>query len=226
MIKAVVFDLDDTLIKEVDYIKSGFDVVSTSISKNYDLDKELVLKDMFELFDESSSYVYNRVLDKNNVLYSKQEIMNLVEIYRNHTPQIRLSKKVIKVLEELRSKGYKIGVITDGYKESQRKKIEALNLEKHVDKIIVTDELGKEYWKPHPRPFELMREKLDVCFHEMVYIGDNPQKDFYINKIYPIKTIRFYSSGIYKDDGYYKEVKENYRIKDLTEIIRLLGEIT
>lgn len=226
MIKAVVFDLDDTLIKEVDYIKSGFDVVSTSISKNYDLDKELVLKDMFELFDESSSYVYNRVLDKNNVLYSKQEIMNLVEIYRNHTPQIRLSKKVIKVLEELRSKGYKIGVITDGYKESQRKKIEALNLEKHVDKIIVTDELGREYWKPHPRSFELMKEKLNVDFNEMVYIGDNPQKDFYINKVYPIKTIRLYSLGIYKDDGYYKEVKENYRIKDLTEIIRLLGEIT
>ena len=207
MIKAVVFDLDDTLIKEVDYIKSGFDVVSTSISKNYDLDKELVLKDMFELFDESSSYVYNRVLDKNNVLYSKQEIMNLVEIYRNHTPQIRLSKKVIKVLEELRSKGYKIGVITDGYKESQRKKIEALNLEKHVDKIIVTDELGREYWKPHPRSFELMKEKLNVDFNEMVYIGDNPQKDFYINKVYPIKTIRLYSLGIYKDDVY-KEVKE------------------
>ena len=53
MIKAVVFDLDDTLISEREYIRSGFRVVSKYFSNRYDLDESEVYKIMNELFEEA-----------------------------------------------------------------------------------------------------------------------------------------------------------------------------
>lgn len=75
--------------------------------------------------------------------------------------------------------GYKIGIITDGRPEGQRAKIEALGLEKLVDQIIVTDELGGvEMRKPNPTSFCLMSELLGTEYKDMCYVGDNAQKDF------------------------------------------------
>ncbi len=50
-----------------------------------------------------------------------------------------------------------------------------------MDKIIVTDDYGKEYWKPSIRPFQMMLEYFNIKPEEAVYIGgDNPNKDFYL----------------------------------------------
>ena len=69
MIKAIVFDLDDTLISERDYIKSGFKYVSKIISDRYKLDNNEVYEVMRELFKESPKNVFNRVLDNFNIKY-------------------------------------------------------------------------------------------------------------------------------------------------------------
>jgi len=67
-------------------------------------------------------------------------------------------------------------IITDGYSSAQWEKIRALNLEQYVDKIIVTDDWGKEFWKPNPRAYILAQDKRTP--KECVYIADNPLKDF------------------------------------------------
>lgn len=225
MIKAVVFDLDDTLIEEISYIKSGFKIISEVISKENKMDKDTVYNDMFNLFNKSSKYVYNRLFDKYGLSYTNEDIMRFVNLYREHKPDIFLNDKNVNLLKKLKSKGYKIGIITDGYKESQRQKIRVLKLNSYVDEIVVTDELGRDYWKPHPKAFEVIKEKLNVDFNQMIYIGDNPEKDFYISKIFPIKTVRLFSKGIHKDKKYYKNVRETYSIKDINEIFQILEEI-
>ena len=62
-------------------------------------------------------------------------------------------------------------------------------------RVILTEELGRKYWKPHPKAFKIMREKLDVEFHEMVYVGDNPEKISILLK-YPITTVRVLREGV------------------------------
>lgn len=225
MIKAIIFDLDDTLIKETDYISSGFNYLSKIISVEHGLNTKSIYSDLKELFEESTKYVYNRLLDKYGIPYDENKIQYYVGLYRNHRPRISLSRTVIKLLKYLRDSGYKIGVITDGYKETQRNKINSLKLENYVDEIIVTDELGREYWKPHPKAFEKIRKKLNIDFNEMVYIGDNPQKDFYISEVHPVKTIRIYTNGLYKESDYYLGVTETYTINDLSDLVKLLKKI-
>jgi len=220
MIKSVIFDLDDTLISEEKYIESGYRYISKLLSRRTDKNEIQLYQLLIALFKENPKYVFNRLFDMSGISYSKSDILELVEQYRNHLPTIEFFDDVLPFLKELKKRGIKVGIITDGYANAQRQKLKAINADNYFDEIIVTDELGREYWKPNPNAFELMKEKMNVSFNEMIYIGDNPEKDFYIGSIYPIKTIRIYrNNGIHKEKIYFKNIKESYSIRSLTEII-------
>lgn len=208
MIKAVVFDLDDTLISEREYIKSGFNTVCRKISSDYNLDYKSINKLINDLFKEDHKEVFNRLLDLLNVEYDFLYIKELVDLYRNHLPDITLYEDARYILNYLSIKGYKLGIITDGYAVAQRQKLRALNIENIFDCIIVTDELGREYWKPHEKSYKIMKEKLNVEFDEMIYVGDNINKDFIMANELGILSIQ-----VKRDDGIYCYLDLDYRYK-------------
>ncbi|MED3764568.1 HAD-IA family hydrolase [Ureibacillus terrenus] len=218
MIKAVIFDLDDTLISEHEYIKSGYKFISNLLSKKLNRDPKELYELLITLFSQSPKNVFNRLHDLLEINYTQNDILKLVEEYRNHYPTIEFFEDVIPCLNYLRMKEIKLGIITDGYAVSQRKKLEAVNANCYFDEIIVTDEIGREFWKPHPKAFELMKEKLGIGFEEMIYVGDNPQKDFYIGSVFPITTVRVYREGVYSKSGYLNDIRENYSIQSLKEL--------
>lgn len=211
MIKAVIFDLDDTLFPELDYVKSGFYAIS-----EYYNNKNLFNK-LNDLFKIDKRNVYQRAG------FTEEECNKCIDIYRLHFPDISLNSEVLELLSELKNRGYYLGIITDGRPIGQRNKIKALGLDKIMDKIIVTDELGgDEFRKPHPKAFELMKEAFQVEFDEMMYVGDNPKKDFFIGSIYPIHTVRLLHPGIYDSVEYYNNIKEKKCIHRLCEILEEL----
>lgn len=218
MIRALIFDLDDTLISERQYIESGYQHIAKVVGNKYGLDTEIVYHDLISLFNESSKNVFNRLLDKYGIEYDDELIFTLLEEYRNHFPKIEFYPDVLPCLEYLRSKDIKLGIITDGYANAQRQKLKAVKAENYFDEIIVTDELGREFWKPHPKAYEIMQKRLNVKFGEMVCVGDNPGKDFYIKNLYPITTVRVNRDGFYSKASYFEEVKEDVAIKSLSEI--------
>lgn len=224
MIRAVVFDLDDTLIPEREYVISGFSHVAKIISDQTGLSQQVVFEKLIQLFQLSPEKVFNRLLVELKMPPSEDDIFHLVNVYRNHKPQLQFYEDVIPCIKQLKNKGVKIGIISDGYSSAQQNKIRALNADKYFDYIIITDELGREYWKPHPKAFEIMKEKLNVEFGEMIYIGDNPEKDFYISCILPIKTIRILrDNNIYGNKEYLMGIKPHFNIKSLNELIPILG---
>ncbi|MGL5933444.1 MAG: HAD family hydrolase [Cetobacterium sp.] len=222
--KIIIFDLDDTLISEREYIKSGFDIIALELSKKYKVEFVLIREEMDKLFLEDSKNLFNRVLDKFNCDYDQDYIISLIKLYRNHTPKIKLYDDAKKILEYLKDNGYSMGLITDGYKESQRKKIEVLDIQKYFEQIIVTDELGREFWKPSKVPYSLMKENFRCDYKDMVYIGDNIQKDFVTANCLGIETIQIVrENGVYiniiEDVKYHAKIK----IKSLDEIKKNLG---
>jgi putative hydrolase of the HAD superfamily len=225
MIKVVVFDLDDTLISEKQYIKSGYHHIAKLLHSELGIDEGKLYSDLTELFNKSSKNVFNRLFDKLEVVYTQDTIMKLVEEYRNHLPDIEFFKDAIPCFESLKQKGIKLGIITDGYLNAQRQKLKAVEAYDYFDEIIMTDELGREYWKPHTKAFEMVREKFNVEFNEMIYVGDNPEKDFYISKIYPITTVRIYRNGVYKEKKYFKDIMEDKRINSLAEMNKLIDSL-
>ena len=184
-IDVVVFDLDDTLYSEKEYIKSGF----AEIEKCFP-EMERISKKLWDSFENKE-----KPLDKYFFGEDKEKALS---VYRNHFPDIHLYSGVREMLKSIK-KNKKIGLITDGRPEGQRLKIEALKIENLFDAIIITDELGGiEYRKPNETAYKIMKKELDVEYNKMVYIGDNKSKDFIAPDKLGIQSIFFRNKdGLY-----------------------------
>lgn len=223
MVKAVVFDLDDTLISEMQYIESGFESVSEYISCLYKIEKTYILNTMKSLFQKSPKQVFNRLLEHYEIDYTDENIMELVKIFREHIPKIEFYNDVIPVLRELRNRGLKLGIITDGYKETQIRKLNKLNSKLIFDRIIINDELGREYWKPNEASYILMAKDLKVKLNEMVYVGDNVEKDFISANVLGMYTVQ-----IKRENGIYQNTSlecSNYGAKVIIDSLYKLLDI-
>ena len=209
MVKLVIFDLDDTLIMEEEYVRSGYKAVS---------------KFLKESFNQKEKNTFNKLLDVKKIKYNEDDILELVQVYRNHIPTISFCEDVMPTLTMLREKNINIGIVTDGYLATQKNKLMVLDAYKIFDYIILTEELGRDYWKPHPKSFEMMMEKFSVSPDEVIYVGDNPKKDFYVKESLNLKTVRIIRDGqIYKNEEYLNGVKENFIISNLKELIMYLN---
>ncbi|MFT8348034.1 HAD family hydrolase [Clostridium saccharoperbutylacetonicum] len=188
MIKALIFDLDDTLYYEMEYVLGSFKEVAHYLGNKYIKDSEVLYFRMEQILEESGrGKIFNIICEENGF---KEDINDLVDIYRSSVPELELYEDSREVLNWAREHGYNLGIITDGSSKVQWNKIRALGIEKSVDKIIVTDDLGIEFWKPHKRSYLEMVEHFKISEDECVYIGDNPGKDFIGAKEIGMKTVR------------------------------------
>ncbi len=222
-IEAVVFDLDDTLFDEINYVKSGYNAVSNFCFEKYSV-KDFYYTLVNEFNAANDGRVFNRALCAVNIEDSRDVVLELVEVYRNHTPVIRLRSDADWAIQKYASM-YKIGIITDGYSVTQHKKIEALKIFNSFDCIIISDDLGgKDCWKPSERPYHEIEKRLDVRGENCVYIGDNVTKDFVTAKKLGWYTICLKKNiGIYAQAEAAKEYLADQDINNLKELETILG---
>jgi len=213
-IKAIVFDMDDTLYEEQDYVVSGFKAVDEYVSRWLGIDGFYdIAVEMFR--SDNKQMIFNRTLDRLEVEYDDRLIADLVDHYRCHYPDIRLLDDARWVLEQLHD-DVKIALISDGYLSAQRQKVAALNLSRRFDYILLTDELGRENWKPNPLPYQTVSRKLHIPHHECMYIGDNVMKDFIsANKLGWTTVHVSRKDGVYRDRIFDSEYQAHYRVDSL-----------
>jgi putative hydrolase of the HAD superfamily len=162
----VVFDLDDTLYKEIDYQNSGFDAVCNWIKKVYGLSLWL---DLEKLLQSKTPDVLGGLCKAAGLQPAAKE--SLLWVYRLHQPLIQLSPGVAAFLDELEA-NWQAAVLTDGRSASQRLKLQALGLG-HLPAYISEDYASE---KPAPDRFELLMREMPAVRY--VYVGDNLEKDF------------------------------------------------
>jgi putative hydrolase of the HAD superfamily len=175
MIQALVFDLDDTLYPEIDFVMSGYRAVAMHVAENYGCNFDCAFSTMTVALDTfGKQAVFPALL----VRFPDASIplSELIEVYRQHVPAIRLFPGYMGLLHEL-GRRYRLGVITDGMPAIQRRKVQALGLKAVIEKIIYTWECGPAREKPHPLPFSLMLESLKSDPGSALFVGDNPDKD-------------------------------------------------
>jgi len=196
---AVIFDLDDTLYSEREYVRSGFSAIAKILPEIQNAEEKLYS------FFESGKQAIDELLISENI-YSAELQEKCLCTYRTHTPNIHLYDGVRELLLRLRKEGYMLGIITDGRPDGQRAKISALGLDTLVHEIIITDELGGiEARKPSELAFTKMCERLGkscgkaIAYTEACYVGDNISKDFIAPKSLGMRAIWFENPvGIYK----------------------------
>lgn len=190
-IKVILFDLDDTLYSEKDYVRSGFHQIARRFPYIPDAEKML-----WEYFTRKEPAIdcFLEEIGTASVEIKK----DCLAIYRNQIPDIHLYSGVKEMLTRLHER-HRLGLITDGRPEGQRAKIKALGISEMFDRIIVTDELGGiEFRKPNQKAFEIMAEYFEADYSNMCYIGDNPEKDFIAPERLGMMAIRFRNvDGVY-----------------------------
>jgi putative hydrolase of the HAD superfamily len=218
MVSVVVFDLDDTLYLEADFVRSGFHSVGEWCRKV--LKVEGFETTAWRLFrDGRRGDIFDAALSKLGVAADKSAIARMVAVYRMHPPQIALPPDSVQCLAGLRGK-YRLGLITDGPAEMQWNKIRALGLDKICDETIVTADLGEGFSKPHARAFLEMEERFQVSGAELCYVADNPAKDFIAPRQRGWRTIR-----IVRGKGLHRKATggPNVSMEDLEGLSRVLA---
>jgi putative hydrolase of the HAD superfamily len=174
--KGIVFDIDDTLYLERDYVRSGFEAVSEWAKG------ELGLSGFFDRawseFERGHrADLFDRALRSSGLAPDNEIIARMVGVYRRHEPAITLLDDARRFLGRARA-GQKIAVVSDGALESQRAKATALDLARWANPIILTAAYGEKYHKPSPLAFQLIQDGFGLGSGDCCYIADNPDKDF------------------------------------------------
>ena len=171
--KVVVFDLDDTLYKEIDFLKSAYRHIASLVSNDH-APKDEVYQLMLQTYYAGGNAFEAAVTKYGFQLFSVEWMLN---VYWHHKPKIALDEETKTTLDWLKAQGVVMGIISDGRMLQQKNKIETLGLEKYMDpsNIIINDR--SEFFKPDMRSYRRFMEKYGADCHYW-YIADNPTKDF------------------------------------------------
>ena len=164
----LVLDLDDTLYKEYDYQTSGLNYVERELSALYNIDLNNYL---INLRDKGVHDIFLEIIHLLGLPLDVKE--SLLFLYRNHMPQINLSKETKSFMQTIQHDFKQVAILTDGRSLSQRLKLKALGLTDIP--VYISEEWGSN--KPDEKRFVAIMEKYQAC-SLFCYIGDNPAVDF------------------------------------------------
>lgn len=208
MIKAVIFDLDNTLYAYDPCHLAGIEAMYVRLLEYVSVSHEQFLA----YLDKAKMWVKNNnagtAASHNRILYCQNicESLNLnpvempVILYNAYWSEfldkMKLFENALDVLLELKKKGIKIGICTDLTAFIQLKKIRRLGLSSIVDAVVTSEECGAE--KPSRKMFDVILKKLEVSPQETVVVGDSLEKDVLGAKNAGVNAILYGSCAEYE----------------------------
>ena len=164
---AIVFDLDDTLYAEEDYVISGIKFLEIFLSNNYEFPEKGYLLEAY--FNGEKDFLE---LACKKLKLSRDLKQSLLWLYRLHNPNIELFSGIKGTLDSLFQMKSNVSILTDGRSVTQRLKVKSLGLNNLP--IYISEEYSSE--KPDKKRF--LKIQKDFPNKKYVYIADNPVKDF------------------------------------------------
>jgi len=219
MIKAVLFDLDGTLLNRDESLKGFIDNQYRRLNKWLGhIPKETYISRFIEL--DNGGYIWKdqvyQQLSKEYQIFGitweglLQDYIN--EFRHNCVP----FKNLIQMLEELKSSNLQLGMITNGYGQFQLDNIKALGIENYFDVILISEWEGIK--KPNPKIFLRALEQLKVSPNQCIFLGDHPENDVKAAQNVGMK-------GIWKKDVRWESVKADFTVNDLAELFLIIKKL-
>lgn len=224
MIKAIIFDLDNTLL---DFIKMKQFAVKAAITAmneaGLEVDEEKAYEDIFNLYMEKgweNQQVFDDYLTQTvGEVSNKILAAGIVSYRRAREATLLVYPNVNKTLIELIKMGIKLAVVSDAPSREAWMRLYYLNLHHVFEPVLTFDDTGVR--KPSPKPFEMALKHLDVQPEEVLMIGDWPDRDVVGAKQIGMKTI----FARYGDTFGTVESGADWDINDVYEVVGIIKEL-
>jgi putative hydrolase of the HAD superfamily len=199
-VKAVIFDLDDTLYEREQFVQSGFAAVGEALARRFGLPAAGTVRSLRRARTGGHAGRELQALCADHGL-SADLVPELVDVIRRHEPVLTLAPAALPVLTQLRADGWRLGILTNGLPLTQRAKVDALGLEARVDAVLYAEEHAPG-GKPSRAAFDAVLAALDVRAAQAVFVGDDLERDVVGARHAGLSTIRVPAgAGVTRNDG-------------------------
>ncbi len=221
MIKAVVFDLDNTLM---DFMKMKHNSIEAAV---------------YAMIDAGLNITYNEAIDEINKIYKEQGIeyqqvfdvflqkfigkvdnkimaAGIVAYRRAREAALIPYPHVYSTLMALTKNGIKMGIVSDAPVKEAWLRLAYLNFHHIFDQVVTFDETGER--KPSPAPFRLILKKLEVEPVNSLMVGDWAERDIVGAKNIGMKT----AFAKYGDTFDTKKHNADYELNDIVDLLDIL----
>ncbi|PAE27183.1 L-2-haloalkanoic acid dehalogenase [Paenibacillus sp. 7884-2] len=212
MIKAVVFDLDGTLLNRDESVKVFINQQYQRLNKwLYHIPKDRYITRFIELDNRGYVWkdkVYQQLVDEFDIkgLTWEQLLQDYICQFKDSCVPF---PNLITTLESLKNNNITLGMITNGEGQFQMNNIKALGIDQYFKTILISEWEGIK--KPQPEIFQKALEKLNVLPSESIFVGDHPENDVKASQNVGMK-------GVWKKDYQWNNVKADFIVADLAEI--------
>jgi len=216
-----LFDLDNTLI---DFMRmkteSSEAAIRAMIDSGLPLKEEKAKKILFGLFKEygiEDQTIFQKFLEKTIKEIDYRILSNGIASYRRVQAGFLFPYPHVRsTLVKLKEKNLVLGIVSDAPRMRAWLRLAEMNMTHYFDVVITLDDTG--LLKPNRMPFEKALKKLKFKPNEILFVGDNPERDILGAKQAGMKTcLAKYGQQVFSG-----KVKADYEIKDVNELLGLV----
>jgi putative hydrolase of the HAD superfamily len=224
-IGSVIFDFDNVLYDEKDYIYAAFRRIARFLSERCRFSENEVYSKLVCDFEKKGSLYTKLFNDAVDDLGLDQNLVpEILRLYATVDSPIELFPETTKTLLSLRHLGLKLALVTNGNDRIQHNKVRLLGVEKFFDVVIYARETPSAKEKPDPEVYNLALQKLGMGAGEAVCVGDNPYTDFWGAKKLGILTVRVLC-GEFKDVHLSDDYEAEIVLHNLAEFLEVVERL-
>ena len=224
MIRAVIFDLDNTLLDFIKMKKSAVSAaVDAMIEAGLDVDPAEAYQNIIGMYETKgweNQEIFNEYLhEKDGIINYKYLAAGIVAYRRAREASLLLYPNVQRVLVELVKMSIKLAVVSDAPIREAWLRIVYLNLHHFFDLVLTYDDIGER--KPSARGFELALEKLNLKPEEVLMVGDWPERDVVGASKLGIRTIY----ARYGDTSSTEKSGANWDVDNIYQVVEIVNSL-
>lgn len=225
MIKAIIFDLDNTLVDFMAMKEQAVEAAALAmIDAGLKMQKQEVKEEIYEIYEEEGiedQRVFDKfLLRKLGSIDYRIHAAGIIGYRRAREAALVLYPHVQLVLMELMKRGIKLAVVSDAPRLQAWLRLCQLNLQHIFDIVITFEDTNKR--KPAPEPFRLALEKLGVEAECTIMVGDWAERDIYGAKLLKMKTV----FARYGDRFGTEHSGADYEVEDIIQLLDIVDRLS